>query len=170
MALEIRVGIDPFGKVRCCKTFASMYEEATADFYLSLGSDVDSLLSELYSNEMFGKDTEDMYNRMNDIHYLFFLMTLAHFERKQDADKQLYLSDVSGCDQDLGQEFYIDKYNIECVQKHFLCSGMNIDAALEAFTMNPNLLEGVGGIGSMSIGNGNTNCEGILPYFEISDL
>ena len=95
MALEIRVGIDPFGKVRCCKTFASMYEEATADFYLSLGSDVDSLLSELYSNEMFGKDTEDMYNRMNDIHYLFFLMTLAHFERKQDADKQLYLSDGS---------------------------------------------------------------------------
>jgi hypothetical protein len=129
------------------------------DYYSAMKENLQKILSNIYSAELFGKETETLYNMVNDFHYLFGLLMIIYIERVNDARVNLLIDD--GCGVDQGTQYYIDKYNLDCIQKHFSCMGQGYDIqeALDVFGLNPDL-QGLDGIGYMMIGgSSNPLCE-----------
>lgn len=158
---------DPFKFNKCCLNEATTELSLTTDYYNLVRPFMNSILEEIYRRELYGKDTEQLYNAGNDFHYLYVLLMMIHEERKSDAEFDALYN--SGCGQDKGVKFYLEKYNMDCIQKHFYCigSGYDIGDALSLFGMNPDFVE-QDGIGFMYIDyNVSDKCEFSLKPFQV---
>ncbi len=64
----------------------------------------------------------------------------------------------SECGIDKGTDYYIDKYAIGCIRKHFYCNGYDVSGALEIYSLEPSMTE-LDGIAYMHIDFESTDCE-----------
>jgi hypothetical protein len=139
---------DPFSIDRCCQESPTALQNLSADYYTAIGTYVDNIMTELYQAEMYGKDTEIYYDMLNDFHYLYTLLILIYQEMQNDAIWEFNYG--TGCNQSQTVDYYLEKYNINCIQKHFFCYGYDIADALNVFGLNPDMQE-QDGIGFMYI-------------------
>lgn len=158
---------DPFSEQGCCKVSNTEFEQLTANHYSLYGTIFDSYLTKAYSAEVYGKDTERWYDLLNEAHYLYILMTIIYWERYNDKIKDAWLG--TGCGNDLGGEYYADKYNIDCIQKRFMCYGVNVDLILENWGLNPDTFTELDGIGYMNIDYEMTDCNEETNTFQINE-
>jgi len=149
---------DPFHFEACCFNKATNTQTLIARYYESIEKYMNDLLYSIYQAELFGKPTEQLYNIGNDFHYLLTILLIINEESKNDAEWQYTYG--NGCYVDNGIDYYIEKYNINCIAKHFSCigTGYDISGALEVFGMNPND-KNQDGIGYMHISfSENSKC------------
>jgi hypothetical protein len=141
---------DPFKFGKCCLNEATTLQGIIADYYKAVKPFLNSILSEIFKNEMYGKEVEALYNIGNDFHYLLtYLLMIAN---EQNNDAQWDLAFGTGCGKDMGMTYYTEKYNLNCIQKHFFCTagGFDIGSALTIFGLNPDFVD-QDGIGHMYI-------------------
>ena len=156
---------DPFAFDKCCFNEATLMHSQIADYYEAVRPFMDSITEDIFQAEMYGKETESLYNKGNDFHYLMVMLLMISDERKNDVNWDALYG--TGCGIDKGSQYYIDKYNIDCIQKHFYCSGNgnDISKALNIFSMNPDFVD-QDGIGFMYIDYAiDKNCaSGFKPF------
>jgi hypothetical protein len=148
--------LNPFHNPEFHKIDNTEIEIMFSEYYSKVKVNTNKLLSEIYSSEMFGKDTEHLYNILNDFNYLLGLMIIIKLERENDSRLSVL---NGGCGNDLGNAYYADKYDIDCIQKHFSCigTGYDIQPILDMFSVNPDVEEKTG-ISYMSIDYNDSNC------------
>ena len=93
-------------------------------YYEATNAILGTLFTKIYSNEIFGRDCMEYYDRMNDIHYLLWYMLSIYYRRKDDEtlDPTTFAAN----------EYYVT-YDIECIRKRFKCKGIEIYQLLEVF-------------------------------------
>lgn len=157
--------LNPFHNPEFHKVDNSELEILFAQYYNKVKDNTTKLLSEIYSAELFGKDTEPMYNILNDFNYLLGLLIIIKLERENDSRLSVL---NGGCGNDLGNAYYADKYDIDCIQKHFSCigTGYDIQPLLDMFLVNPDVEE-KSGIGNMAIDYNDSNCMNSNNTFKI---
>jgi len=137
---------------------ADEYQFLKKLYYDASNEIMDSLFNKIYSNELYGKDATEYYNRMNDIHYLYRYMVLIYNVRKEDETLNPVKFELN--------EYYT-YYDIEKIRKKFKCKGIEIYPLLEVFNIQiPSqlFLGGGYGVGNEIItDNGETN---INQYFK----
>lgn len=160
--------LDPFSTGRCCLTQASELQQLTADYYEAVNGCISNLMTKIYQAEVYGRDTEELYNQLNNFHYLYSLLIMIYLERQEDIAYNQYLGD--GCAVDNGAEYYVDKYHIECIVKKFMCTGNGCDIGpvLDVFGLNPKRLSNNDGIGFMYIQYGQQDCDEQKNIFRVS--
>ena len=141
--------MNPFELDSCCKHTSTEVESLIAGYYDIHKDNIDRILNEVYRAELFGKNTEQLYNIGNDMHYFLIYLVMIKLEMLNDEEYDLWLG--TGCGFDKGIDFYTEKYNLDCIRKHFFCNGMRINQsdALDLFGLNDN--EEEDGIGFMHI-------------------
>lgn len=159
--------MDAFAKTDCCLTIPSGIQQLTTEYYKEIAPFIDGLMASIYQAEMYGKDTEELYNQVNNFHYLFCLLMLIYKEMYDDSQWNKYFGD--GCEIDKGIEFYNEKYHLDCVKKKFFCTGTGYDIsdAMDIFNLNPDAI-GTDGIGYMSIQYTQSGCQDNINTFRIS--
>lgn len=158
---------DPFKVEQCCITATNAIQNMTSDYYSMVGPWIDDILTQVEQAETFGYPTENLYNIINEFHYLYSLLLIIYLEINQDAEWDYIYG--TGCGNHQGIDYYADKYNIECLQKHFRCTGAGYDITniLDVFGMNPKAVED--GIGYMSIKySSSVACGGTVNEFIVS--
>lgn len=160
--------MNAFQTIYCCKTENSILEEMIYEYYEAVFPCMETLLTELYAAEVFGKQdlTERIYNQINNFHYLMFLLSLIHLEMMEDAKRDLYLGTGCGIPEEI--DYYVEKYNLDCIQRRFMCTDCDsgINDALEIFGLNPDFVD-YDGIGFMYIDDQNANCAENFNTFRI---
>lgn len=158
---------DPFVFDKCCFNEATVMHGQIADYYNAVRPFLNSILDNIFQQEAFGRDAEPLYNIGNDFHYLMVYLLLISLERENDSQWDLLFG--NGCGVDKGSKFYTDKYNIDCIQKYFYCSGNSYDisAALNVFSLNPDFVD-QDGIGYMHIDYSlRSDCQTGLKPFQV---
>ena len=109
---------DPFEKKNKSINL-SFIEELIADFYGLVSYNLQKQLDRAYKAELFNNSSEEHFDIGNDYHYLLSLIISIYMEMYNDAKwNERY---GIGCKDDKGTAYYYDKYNIDCIKKHFLC-------------------------------------------------
>lgn len=159
--------MDAFARGTCCLVSPSVMQTMTADYYKEISGFMDGLLQEVYQNEIYGKPTEEIYNQINNFHYLYALMVMIWYEMWEDAQKQKYFG--TGCETDQGVAFYVEKYNLACVKKKFFCTGRGYDvsSAMDVFGLNPDY-QNQDGINYMHIQYSSSSCPENRNVFRVS--
>lgn len=143
-------------KYKCCQKEPSTLQALTRDFYKSIQVYLEDLLQESYEYSVFGKCAQSIYDKINDFHYLYMLMIVIYQEQQEDKDINYYINEE--CNVDNGAKYYIDKYNLACIKKHFMCNKFNVSQALQIFGLDPDMLNR-DGIGNMYIRFNETECD-----------
>jgi hypothetical protein len=131
--------------------FGDEVQTLTKNYYDAANDILNILFDQIYTNEIYGKDCMEYYNRINDIHYLLLYMIIIYFKRQQDQYSDIITFEANQ---------YYAEYEIECIRKRFKCHGMEIYPLLEVFNMQTSIepYQGVGGIGiDIITDNGETN-------------
>lgn len=157
---------DPFQKCwECNQTSPLPKQQLAADFNTAVREYVDTLNTTIYEKELFGHDAEEQYDILNSISYLLTLLLMIYDEQEEDAKYDFY--DGTGCGNDQGADYYVEKYNIACLKKYFFCHDIDISEALDVFGLDPDNLE-QNGIGFMYIEiNNGAGCDIQRPPFEV---
>lgn len=117
-----------FGTLPCCPNqgLATETESLLVAYYGEVSSFLPDILTKAYDKACFGYHDKscELYNLVNDVHYLFGLLLVLKEERNQDKDS---------CNSDKGSEYYFEKYKLMCVKKHFKCLGLDIQPLLNVF-------------------------------------
>lgn len=112
----------------CGQTIPTFIQDIIRKYYLCSKNYIDDLLDKAFSAEVFGKNPEIYYNTINDFHYLAVILVFLELEKAKDiANGNIH-----------PQQYYIDKYNLECYKKYFICLGYNIDGCLGLLGLSPN--------------------------------
>ncbi len=140
-------------KEGCCDISRTELEDAIGSFYKTARPWMDSLLGKIKQKECFGflDGLEDLYNDMNDFHYLGLYLTLMYSQREEDN------RGVDCDDRKLGSEYT----EFDCLKAYFACKGINIDPLLTIFGFG---LPDDCGINYMCIEEANDDCD--CPIFQ----
>lgn len=160
--------MDPFSNNKCCINTVGQFAQRTADYYTLVKTPMMVLLNNAYQAQLYGKDSNEIFNHINDFHYLLVLLTIIADEMQQDSDRSEFIN--GGCPEDYGIDYYVEKYNIDCIVKHFMCSGIGFDIknVLDLFGLNINNSE-EDGIGYMYIQyNRSGRCSETRNIFRVS--
>ena len=122
----------------CCGTYTSVLQQMIASYYAQASNFMFDINDEIYSKEVFGKDTEQIYNRQNDFHYLLILLVIIYNEQQDDI--------AWGISHNI--DYYYNEHNLGCIRRNFLCKGYDIISLLRVFNMDPNMTVQQGLLGS----------------------
>lgn len=156
-----------FENTNCCGYNSGVLATQVSDYYATVKEKLGVYIDKAYQAERFGGDANVIYNRINDFHYLLLLLIIISDEMKQDSDISSFIND--GCPNNLGIDYYVEKYNLSCIQKHFFCSGLGFDISslMNIFGLNINNQE-QDGIGYMHIEYNRTDlCQGNINIFRV---
>lgn len=93
-------------------------------YYEAANTILEALFGKIYSTALFGEENTEYYDRVMDIHYLFFYMLRIYFKRQEDEKLDTAAFALN--------EYYTT-YDIECIRKRFKCKGIEIYPLLEVF-------------------------------------
>jgi hypothetical protein len=137
---------------RCSgQLYSEEVQTLAKDYYIAANTILEALFAKVYTNEIYGKDCMEYYDRMMDIHYLFFYMMIIYNKRKED--------EVLDPDTFETNEYYTT-YDIECIRKRFKCKGIEIYPLLQVFSIETlsAAFDTFGGVGyDIITDNGETN-------------
>jgi hypothetical protein len=114
----------------CCESYSTELQQLIALYYYEASTFMFAINDSIYAAEIFGKPTEQLYNRQNDFHYLLALLVMIYYERQ---DHVLWEDDGT----DYGIEYYYVEHNLECIRNNFLCKGYDIIGLLRIFDLDP---------------------------------
>lgn len=141
-----------FDSDSCCRSIASAWEYNLATSYDGMADVINSLLLQAYGGEVFGniEQSQYVYDRLNDLHYLNGLLLIIYSIRQQDINRDIYIDEIEG--EDEGNAYYIEEYNLECIKKHFQCYGINTNPVFSAWGYDFTIpRDDDGGVGSTYI-------------------
>ena len=121
----------PPGPDDCCGLYSSPLNQLIAQYYYVASPMMFGNNDNIYAAEIFGKDTELLYNNQNDFNYLLCLLVMIYNERQDD----IAWSDNG---EDEGIDYYYEEHNLECIRRTFMCKGYDILPLLKVFDMDPN--------------------------------
>lgn len=127
----------------CCTLLAANpLQYNSAQFYNYFRPFIMELVEKAAAADMFGhpKDQEQALDNLMDIHMLYGFLLAVQYQREWDQELN------EPCHEDLGNLYYWDKYQFECITKYFLCKKIDILPALSMFDIDttPQLQDGIG--------------------------
>jgi len=125
----------------CCGLYTNELQQLIAEYYYQANTMIFGINNDIYAAEIFGKPTEQLYNKLNDFNYLIMLLVIIYFKRQDDIS-------WSSDNEDEGIDYYYEEYNLECIRRNFLCKGYDIINLLRVFNLDPDApnlpLDGIG--------------------------
>ena len=130
----------PYG---CCdKSNISLTEYLISSYYEDAEICMNNILTKAYGYELFGKDSELLFNKYNNFHYLLILMLYIFFERVNELKllEKGIISEVTTTAE------WEEMYDFECYRKTFSCDGCNVMPLFTVFGLNwiDNAEDGIG--------------------------
>lgn len=120
---------DPFNPIiDCCGTYSSDMQQKIATWYETISTQLFALIDKAYGVAIYGREPEQVFNRINDIHYLFLMLYIIQKRRQEYFD-------YTG--EDLGLAYYYEMFNIDCIKRTFQCKGIDIAPLLGIFNLGP---------------------------------
>ena len=121
---------EPFGLPITSDQYTSPMQEILADYYETAYPTMNALLDKAYAAAIYGKETEQWFNRINDIHYLGILLFIIFKRRHEYYEKTG--NTQTNC------EIY-ETYRLDCIRKTFQCKGIDIIPLLETLNLQPGI-------------------------------
>jgi len=134
----------------CCPSapkVPTQFEDMFSTYYSCAKPIIDSLISQYYSANIFGKPGPVLINidKINDIHLLFGYLTAIYVGILEDQEND-------PCGKAQSVSVYYDENKIDCIKAAFLCKGINISSLLAVFGLDDrNALQLFDGINFMCI-------------------
>ena len=103
----------------CCTPILDGDDQLIHDYWCQVNKCVMNKLNKGYADELYGYDSECAFNGVNNF---FYLLDLLIYIKRDNVMNPLNTID-----------YYRKKYDIDCIEKTFMCHGCNISDALSVF-------------------------------------
>lgn len=115
--------------INCCGLYTlSIGDTLAAEYYMTVSSWMATLMDNAFANGIYGKETQMIYDIMNNFHYLAIYLNIIKKRREEYYE-------LNGEDIPLS-ELYVT-YNIKCIKKTFICKGYDIEPLLMIYQLAP---------------------------------